>query len=53
MPRPLETDPKAARLLWYHRNIDVDEVFFVYSGSLSFNDRPTAGRGAGALTRNP
>jgi homogentisate 1,2-dioxygenase len=44
MPRPLETDPKAARLLWYHRNIDVDEVFFVHSGSFSFSDRPTSRR---------
>jgi len=52
MPRPLETDPKAARIPWYHRNIDVDEVFFVHSGSFSFSGRPT-GRGAGVLTLNP
>src|SRR5260370_12190582 len=52
MPWPLETDPKAARLPWYHRNIDVDEVLFVHSGSFSFSGRPT-GRGAGVLTLNP
>ncbi len=52
MPRPLEGDPNAVRVPWYHRNIDVDEVFFVHSGSFSFTGRPT-GRSAGVLTLNP
>ncbi|MBF6570894.1 MAG: homogentisate 1,2-dioxygenase [Candidatus Binataceae bacterium] len=51
-PRPLEGDPRAERIPWYHRNIDVDEVFFVHGGSFSFSGRPT-GRGAGVLTLNP
>lgn len=52
MPRPLETDPKAQRIPWHHRNVDVDEVFFVHSGPFSFSDS-ASGRSAGILTLNP
>lgn len=37
VPRPLEGDPQAERVPWFHRNIDVEEVFFVHAGSFSFN----------------
>lgn len=32
LPRPLETDPEAVRVPFYHRNIDYDEVIFYHSG---------------------
>jgi homogentisate 1,2-dioxygenase len=31
-PRPVETDPEALRLPYYHRNIDYDEAIFYHSG---------------------
>ena len=48
-PRPLETDPAALRLPFYHRNTDVDEVIFYHRGQ--FFSR--AGIGAGMLTFHP
>lgn len=48
-PRPLESDPKALRVPFYHRNMDYDEVLFYHSGD--FFSR--AGIEAGMLTLHP
>ena len=48
-PRPMEEDPEALRLPFYHRNIDYDEVIFYHSGE--FFSR--AGIGPGMLTFHP
>jgi homogentisate 1,2-dioxygenase len=40
LPRPLESDPRANRPPWYHRNIDVDEIFFFHAGTFSFTGKP-------------
>ncbi|HNO32755.1 MAG: homogentisate 1,2-dioxygenase [Nitrospira sp.] len=48
-PRPLETDPQALRVPFYHRNIDYDEVLFYHRGE--FFSR--AGIRAGMLTVHP
>ncbi len=33
VPRPLEEDPEAVRVPFYHRNIDYDEVLFYHAGN--------------------
>ena len=33
VPRPLESDPQALRVPFYHRNTDYDEVLFYHSGT--------------------
>lgn len=48
-PRPLETDPQALRVPFYHRNMDYDEVLFYHRGE--FFSR--AGIRAGMLTLHP
>jgi homogentisate 1,2-dioxygenase len=48
-PRPMEEDPDALRLPFYHRNIDYDEVIFYHRGE--FFSR--AGIGEGMLTFHP
>ncbi|MDQ3384808.1 MAG: homogentisate 1,2-dioxygenase, partial [Actinomycetota bacterium] len=48
-PRPLEEDPDALRLPFFHRNIDYDEVIFYHRGQ--FFSR--AGIGEGMLTFHP
>lgn len=48
-PRPLESDPAALRVPFYHRNMDYDEVLFYHSGQ--FFSR--AGIEAGMLTLHP
>ena len=48
-PRPLETDPDALRVPFYHRNIDVDEVIFYHRGE--FFSR--VGIGPGMMTFHP
>ncbi|MBA2279853.1 MAG: homogentisate 1,2-dioxygenase [Acidimicrobiia bacterium] len=48
-PRPMESDPEALRLPFFHRNIDYDEVLFYHSGN--FFSR--AGIDAGMLTWHP
>ena len=48
-PRPLETDPSALRVPFYHRNMDYDEVLFYHRGK--FFSR--AGIQAGMLTLHP
>ena len=48
-PRPLETDPQALKVPFYHRNIDYDEVLFYHEGD--FFSR--SGIKPGALTLHP
>jgi homogentisate 1,2-dioxygenase len=48
-PRPLESDPTALRVPFYHRNMDYDEVLFYHSGD--FFSR--AGIEASMLTLHP
>src|SRR5207245_4425402 len=48
-PRPLETDPDALRVPFFHRNIDYDEVIFYHRGE--FFSR--AGITEGMLTFHP
>ncbi len=48
-PRPLESDPQAIRVPFYHRNMDYDEVLFYHQGN--FFSR--AGIQAGMLTLHP
>jgi homogentisate 1,2-dioxygenase len=48
-PRPLESDPKALRVPFYHRNMDYDEVLFYHSGD--FFSR--SGIKPGMLTLHP
>ncbi len=48
-PRPLESDPEALRVPFYHRNTDYDEVLFYHEGE--FFSR--AGIQAGMLTLHP
>jgi homogentisate 1,2-dioxygenase len=48
-PRPMEEDPEALRLPFFHRNIDYDEVIFYHSGQ--FFSR--AGIGEGMVTFHP
>jgi len=38
LPRPLESDPEAVRVPFYHRNIDYDEVIFYHSGNFFSRD---------------
>jgi homogentisate 1,2-dioxygenase len=49
VPRPLETDPDALKVPFYHRNIDYDEVIFYHHGD--FFSR--AGITPGMLTWHP
>ena len=48
-PRPMESDPEAIRLPFFHRNVDYDEVLFYHRGE--FFSR--AGIDAGMLTFHP
>ncbi|MDE3039576.1 MAG: homogentisate 1,2-dioxygenase [Nitrospirota bacterium] len=48
-PRPLERDPQALRIPFYHRNMDYDEVLFYHQGN--FFSR--AGIQPGMLTLHP
>jgi len=48
-PRPMESDPEALRLPFFHRNVDYDEVIFYHRGR--FFSR--AGIGAGNVTFHP
>jgi homogentisate 1,2-dioxygenase len=49
LPRPLEEDPAAMRVPFYHRNIDYDEVLFYHDGN--FFSRH--GIDAGMITFHP
>jgi homogentisate 1,2-dioxygenase len=48
-PRPLESDPQALKVPFYHRNMDYDEVLFYHSGN--FFSR--AGIQPGSFTLHP
>jgi homogentisate 1,2-dioxygenase len=48
-PRPVETDPEAIRLPFFHRNVDYDEVIFYHRGEFSSR----AGIGEGFVTFHP
>ena len=48
-PRPLETDPQALNLPFFHSNEDVDEVLFYHRGNFTSRD----GIGAGVLSFHP
>lgn len=49
VPRPLERDPAAQRVPFWHRNIDYDEVIFYHEGNFFSRD----GINAGSLTFHP
>jgi homogentisate 1,2-dioxygenase len=49
VPRPLEEDPEAVRVPFYHRNIDYDEVLFYHAGHFFSRD----GIDAGMITFHP
>lgn len=49
VPRPLEEDPEAMRVPFYHRNIDYDEVLFYHAGNFFSRD----GIDAGMITFHP
>ncbi len=48
-PRPVESDPEAVRLPFFHRNVDYDEVIFYHRGQFSSR----AGIGEGDVTFHP
>jgi len=50
VPRPIETDPGAMKLPFFHNNDDYDEVIFYHRGRLSSRG---GGIGAGMLTYHP
>ena len=43
LPRPLETDPDALKVPFYHQNIDYDEVLFYHAGDFFSRDNLHAG----------
>ncbi len=49
LPRPLESEPGAMKVPFYHRNIDYDEVLFYHAGNFFSRE----GIGVGALTWHP
>ena len=49
LPRPLESEPGAMKVPFYHRNIDYDEVLFYHAGNFFSRE----GIGAGAITWHP
>lgn len=49
LPRPLESEPGAMKVPFYHRNIDFDEVLFYHAGNFFSRE----GIGAGAVTFHP
>ncbi len=50
VPRPIETDPGAIKLPFFHNNEDYDELIFYHSGNLSSRGNTI---GAGMLTLHP
>jgi len=48
-PRPVESDPDAIRLPFFHRNVDFDEVIFYHRGQFASR----AGIGEGYVTFHP
>lgn len=49
LPRPLESEPGAMKVPFYHRNIDFDEVLFYHAGDFFSRE----GIGVGAVTWHP
>lgn len=49
LPRPLESEPGAMKVPFYHRNIDFDEVLFYHAGNFFSRE----GIAAGAMTWHP
>jgi homogentisate 1,2-dioxygenase len=49
LPRPLEQDPQAIRVPFYHRNIDYDEFIFYHDGDFFSRD----GIAPGMMTLHP
>jgi homogentisate 1,2-dioxygenase len=49
LPRPLEQDPQAVRVPFYHRNIDYDEFIFYHDGDFFSRD----GIAPGMMTLHP
>ena len=49
LPRPLESEPGAMKVPFYHRNIDFDEVLFYHAGNFFSRE----GIGAGSVTWHP
>ena len=49
VPRPVESDPGALKLPFYHSNLDYDEVIFYHHGNFLSRD----GIGPGMLTLHP
>ncbi|MBU6374563.1 MAG: homogentisate 1,2-dioxygenase [Bdellovibrionales bacterium] len=49
LPRPLESEPGAMKVPFYHRNIDFDEVLFYHSGNFFSRE----GISAGSVTFHP
>ncbi len=49
LPRPLESEPGAMKVPFYHRNIDFDEVLFYHDGNFFSRE----GISAGAVTWHP
>lgn len=43
LPRPLESDPDALKVPFYHQNIDYDEVLFYHDGNFFSRDNLHAG----------
>ena len=43
VPRPLEEDPQAVRVPFFHRNTDYDEFIFYHDGNFFSRDNITAG----------
>ncbi|MCX7674530.1 MAG: homogentisate 1,2-dioxygenase [Bdellovibrionaceae bacterium] len=43
LPRPLESDPDALKVPFYHQNIDYDEVLFYHAGNFFSRDNLKAG----------
>ena len=49
LPRPMESEPGAMKVPFYHRNIDFDEVIFYHAGNFFSRE----GIGMGAVTWHP
>lgn len=49
LPRPLESEPGAMKVPFYHRNIDFDEVLFYHAGNFFSRE----GISAGSVTFHP
>ena len=53
LPRPLEEDPEALRVPFFHRNTDYDEFIFYHDGDFFSKDNIKPGYGDAAPARHP